>query len=33
MHRDFHSRNLMVTSEKNPGVLDYQDAIIGPYYL
>ena len=30
MHRDFHSRNLMVTSEKNPGVLDYQDAIIGP---
>jgi len=30
MHRDFHSRNLMVTSEKNPGVLDYQDAVLGP---
>lgn len=30
IHRDFHSRNLMVTSEKNPGVLDYQDAVIGP---
>ena len=30
MHRDFHSRNLMVTEEHNPGVLDYQDAVIGP---
>ena len=30
VHRDFHSRNLMVTSKSNPGVLDYQDAIIGP---
>ena len=30
VHRDFHSRNLMVTSENNPGVLDYQDGIIGP---
>lgn len=30
MHRDFHSRNLMVLEEVNPGVLDYQDALIGP---
>ena len=29
-HRDYMPRNLMVTSEKNPGVLDYQDAVIGP---
>jgi aminoglycoside/choline kinase family phosphotransferase len=30
VHRDYHSRNLMVTSEKNPGVLDFQDAVEGP---
>ena len=30
IHRDFHSRNLMVTDKNNPGVLDYQDAMIGP---
>jgi N-acetylmuramate 1-kinase len=30
VHRDFHSRNLMVTTEKNPGVLDFQDAVYGP---
>jgi aminoglycoside/choline kinase family phosphotransferase len=30
VHRDFHSRNLMVTAEDNPGVLDFQDAVIGP---
>ncbi len=29
VHRDFHSRNLMV-SEPNPGVLDFQDAVYGP---
>ncbi|MDK2122487.1 aminoglycoside phosphotransferase family protein [Parachitinimonas caeni] len=29
VHRDFHSRNLMVT-EPNPGVLDFQDAVYGP---
>lgn len=29
VHRDFHSRNLMVTPENNPGVLDFQDAVIG----
>jgi aminoglycoside/choline kinase family phosphotransferase len=29
VHRDFHSRNLMV-SQPNPGVLDFQDAVYGP---
>ena len=28
--RDFHSRNLMLTDSHNPGVLDFQDAVIGP---
>jgi aminoglycoside/choline kinase family phosphotransferase len=30
VHRDFHSRNLMVTTAHNPGILDFQDAVIGP---
>lgn len=30
VHRDFHSRNLMVCGERNPGVLDFQDAVAGP---
>lgn len=30
VHRDYHSRNLMVTETNNPGVIDYQDAVIGP---
>ncbi len=30
VHRDFHSRNLMVTETANPGVLDFQDAVVGP---
>ncbi len=30
VHRDFHSRNLMVTPAHNPGILDYQDAVLGP---
>jgi len=30
VHRDFHSRNLMVTAQHNPGVLDFQDAVYGP---
>ncbi|HEY0721606.1 MAG TPA: phosphotransferase [Gammaproteobacteria bacterium] len=29
VHRDYHSRNLML-SEHNPGILDFQDAVIGP---
>jgi hypothetical protein len=30
VHRDYHSRNLMQVDENNPGVIDYQDAVIGP---
>jgi aminoglycoside/choline kinase family phosphotransferase len=30
VHRDYHSRNLMVTGENNPGVIDFQDALAGP---
>jgi len=30
VHRDWHSRNLMVTEADNPGVLDFQDAVYGP---
>jgi aminoglycoside/choline kinase family phosphotransferase len=29
VHRDYHSRNLMVTARNNPGILDFQDAVIG----
>jgi aminoglycoside/choline kinase family phosphotransferase len=30
VHRDFHSRNLMLTDSANPGILDFQDAVLGP---
>lgn len=30
VHRDYHSRNLMVCLDGNPGILDFQDAVIGP---
>jgi len=30
VHRDYHSRNLMVCAEENPGILDFQDAVHGP---
>ena len=31
VHRDFHSRNLMVLpGDRNPGILDFQDAVHGP---
>ncbi len=30
VHRDYHSRNLMVTARNNPGILDFQDAVCGP---
>ncbi|MEK9976631.1 MAG: phosphotransferase [Gammaproteobacteria bacterium] len=30
VHRDFHSRNLLVTDINNPGIIDYQDAVLGP---
>jgi len=31
VHRDYHSRNLMLTPENNPGILDFQDAVLGPF--
>ena len=30
VHRDYHSRNLMVCERDNPGILDFQDAVNGP---
>ena len=30
VHRDYHSRNLMVLPQGNPGILDFQDAVQGP---
>jgi N-acetylmuramate 1-kinase len=30
VHRDYHSRNLMVLDKGNPGILDFQDAVYGP---
>lgn len=30
VHRDYHSRNLMKTVKYNPGILDFQDGVIGP---
>jgi len=33
VHRDYHSRNLMVSGDdypENPGVIDFQDAVYGP---
>lgn len=30
IHRDYHSRNLMVLDNENIGILDFQDAMIGP---
>ena len=31
VHRDYHSRNLMVLKKGNPGILDFQDAVEGPF--
>ncbi len=31
VHRDYHSRNLMVTQKHNPGILDFQDAVEGAF--
>lgn len=31
VHRDYHCRNLMQTTLQNPGILDFQDAVAGPY--
>ncbi|MDD4915081.1 MAG: phosphotransferase [Methylococcales bacterium] len=30
VHRDFHSRNLMVLDRDSPGIIDFQDAVTGP---
>ncbi|MDG2176044.1 MAG: phosphotransferase [Gammaproteobacteria bacterium] len=30
VHRDYHSRNLMYQADGNFGVLDFQDAVVGP---
>ncbi len=30
VHRDYHSRNLLITADNNPGILDFQDAVWGP---
>jgi N-acetylmuramate 1-kinase len=30
VHRDYHARNLMVVPTRNPGIIDFQDALRGP---
>ncbi|WP_201313695.1 phosphotransferase [Dyella sp. EPa41] len=30
VHRDYHSRNLLVVDSNNPGVIDFQGALAGP---
>ncbi len=30
VHRDYHARNLMLLSENRLGVIDFQDAVLGP---
>jgi aminoglycoside/choline kinase family phosphotransferase len=30
VHRDYHSRNLMLLENDSPGILDFQDAVYGP---
>ena len=30
VHRDYHSRNLLLTDRDNPGIVDFQDAVRGP---
>ena len=30
VHRDYHSRNLLITDREPPGVVDFQDAVHGP---
>jgi aminoglycoside/choline kinase family phosphotransferase len=31
IHRDFHSRNIMCISDDELGIIDFQDAMFGPY--
>lgn len=30
VHRDYHSRNLMLTAQNHMAVIDFQDAVVGP---
>ncbi len=30
VHRDYHSRNLMILDDKSMGIIDFQDAVMGP---
>lgn len=30
VHRDYHSRNLLIHEKNSPGILDFQDAVKGP---
>src|SRR5690348_784700 len=30
VHRDYHSRNLLIVPDDNPGIIDFQDAVSGP---
>ncbi len=30
VHRDYHSRNLLITEQNSPGIIDFQDAVRGP---
>ena len=30
VHRDYHARNLLVVGVRNPGIVDFQDALRGP---
>jgi len=30
MHRDYHSRNLLITASNSPGIIDFQGAMLGP---
>lgn len=30
VHRDYHSRNLLIVGVNNPGIIDFQGALIGP---
>ena len=30
VHRDYHSRNLMICDDGSAGIIDFQDAVIGP---
>jgi len=30
MHRDYHSRNLLITEHNSPGIIDFQGAMLGP---